>query len=261
MSREFSMDRRAYLATVGTTATVALAGCSSGGGDTETITPGTAPGFQPFEFQDGSELVGFDIDLTTAIFEEMDGYELAEWETFEFGSLIQALTSDRIDFIAAAMTINADRDETIDFSDPYYSANQSIIVRSDGSFSPSELGDLSGRQVGAQSGTTGEGIIQDELIANGELEESNYTSYDNYVLAAEDLENGNIDAIVIDEPVGDTFANQRPVEVAFIYETGEQYGFGMRTDDDDLTSAVNDGLQTVRDDGTYEDLTAEWFGS
>ena len=115
--------------------------------------------------------------------------------------------------------------------------------------------------MGAQSGTTGEETIQDELIANGELEESNYTSYDNYVLAVEDLENGNIDAIVIDEPVGDTFANQRPVKVAFIYETNGQYGFGMRTDDDDLTTAVNEGLQTVRDDGTYEDLTAEWFGS
>jgi polar amino acid transport system substrate-binding protein len=261
MTRKFEMDRRAYLATLGTGAAASLAGCSGlGGGGGQTITPGTAPGFQPFEFRDGGELVGFDIDLTEAVFAETS-YELAEWETFEFDSLIQALTNDRIDFIAAAMTINADRDETIDFSDPYYSANQSVIVRADGDFSPSELGDLSGRPIGAQSGTTGEGVIQSELIETGELEESNYNSYDNYVLAVEDLQNGNIDAVVIDEPVGATFADQRPVEVAFIYETGEQYGFGMRTEDDDLTTAVNEGLAAVREDGTYADLTSEWFGS
>ena len=79
------------------------------------------------------------------------------------------------------------------------------------------------------------------------------------MLAVEDLQNGNIDAVVVDEPVGNTFADQRPVTVAFVYETGEQYGFGLRTDDDDRTQAVNSGLQTVRDNGTYEELRNEWF--
>ncbi|WP_255195448.1 basic amino acid ABC transporter substrate-binding protein [Halorarius litoreus] len=260
MAREYNMDRRAYLATIGAGTAAGLAGCTglTGGGGGNTIRPGTAPGFQPFEFRDGGELVGFDIDLTEAIVAETD-YELGEWQTFEFDSLIQALTTDKIDMIAAAMTITDDRDETIDFSDPYYSANQSVIVREDGDFAPSSLDDLSGHPIGAQSGTTGETVIQSELIEPGKLEESNYNSYDNYVLAVEDLQNGNIDAVVVDEPVGETFADQRPVSVAFVYETGEQYGFGLRTDDDDRTDAVNSGLQAVRDNGTYEELRNKWF--
>jgi polar amino acid transport system substrate-binding protein len=73
--------------------------------------------------------------------------------------------------------------------------------------------------------------------------------------------NGNIDAIVIDQPVAQTFASQRDVDIAFTYETGERYGFGVRTDDDDLQEALNSGLSTVQDDGTYEEIRNEWFSS
>jgi ABC-type amino acid transport substrate-binding protein len=130
-----------------------------------------------------------------------------------------------------------------------------------GSFMPASLDDLSGHPVGAQKGTTGESVIQKQLIEQNKLEESNYNAYDNYTLAVQDLENGNIDAIVLDEPVGNTFADQRAVQVAFVYETGERYGFGIRQGDSDRQQALNEGLQAVRDNGTYEELRNEWFGS
>ncbi|WP_336337010.1 basic amino acid ABC transporter substrate-binding protein [Haloarcula brevis] len=257
------LSRRQYLSTVGGTAvTVSLAGCfgGGGGGDGSTeITAGTAPGFPPFEMKQDGELVGFDVDLLEAVVDETD-YTLAGWEEYEFKSLIPALTNSNIDVVAAGMTINDERDQTIDFTDPYYSSNQAIVVREDGDFSPSSLSDLSGRPVGAQKGTTGESTIQSELIEPGNLEESNYNSYGNYVLAIEDLQNGNIDAVVIDEPVAQTFAAQRPVTIAFTYETGENFGFGVREDDDEFTQALNDGLATVRDGSTYQDLTNKWFG-
>jgi polar amino acid transport system substrate-binding protein len=262
--RRFDTSRRSYLKVVASGAVVGLAGCTTGGGGGgggNTITPGTAPGFPPFELKnEDNELVGFDIDLLTAVVEETD-YTLGEWEELEFASLIPALQNDRIDVIAAAMTINDERDQTIDFSDPYYNADQSILVAAGSDFSPSSLSDLGGRKVGAQQGTTGESVVQSELIEPGDLQESNYNAYGSYVLAVEDLENGNIDAIVIDQPVAQTFAGQRDVEVAFTYETGERYGFGVRTDDDDLQSALNSGLQAVRDSGTYEEIRNEWFSS
>ena len=242
--------------------TVSLAGCFGGGGGdggSMEITAGTAPGFPPFEMKQDGELVGFDVDLLEAVVDETD-YTLAGWEEYEFKSLIPALTNDNIDVVAAGMTINDERDQTIDFTDPYYSSNQAIVVREDGDFSPSALSDLSGRPIGAQKGTTGESTIQSELIEPGNLEESNYNSYGNYVLAIEDLQNGNIDAVVIDEPVAQTFAAQRPVTIAFTYETGENFGFGVREDDDEFTQALNDGLSTVRDGSTYQDLTNKWFG-
>ncbi|WP_224449186.1 basic amino acid ABC transporter substrate-binding protein [Haloprofundus salilacus] len=235
-------------------------GNGNGDGGNMEIVPGTAPGFPPFEFKNESgELVGFDIDLLSAVVEETD-YTLAAWEEFEFDSLIPALQNDRIDVIAAAMTITEDRQETIAFSDPYYNADQAILVSGDGDFSPQSLDDLSGQTVGAQEGTTGAGVVEDELVADGDIQQSNFRTYGNYVLAVQDLENGNVDALVIDQPVAQTFADQRNVEIAFVYETGERYGFGLRQNDDDVVSALNEGLQAVRDSGRYEEIRNEWFG-
>lgn len=256
------MDRRSYLKTVGASSVVGLSGAAGclGGGGGQTLTPGTAPGFPPFEFKnDSGELVGFDIDLLSAVVEETD-YELGEWKEFEFSSLIPALQNDRIDVIAAAMTINDERKQTIAFSDPYYNADQAILVASGGDFSPSALDDLSGHKVGAQEGTTGAGVVQDQLVKKGKLEKSNFSTYGSYVLAVQDLENGNLDAIVIDKPVADTFASQRNVEVAFVHETGERYGFGIRQEAGDVQSALNSGLKTVQENGTYEKIRNEWFG-
>jgi len=260
---ERGLSRRQYLTTVGGTAvTLSVAGCSGDGGsneeDEQTITAGTAPGFPPFEMKEGGELVGFDIDLLEAVVEQTD-YEFEGWEEFEFDSLTPALVNSNIDVIAAGMTINDERDETIDFSDPYYSSDQAIVVRSDGNFSPGSLSDLADRPIGAQKGTTGEGVVQDELIGD-EITQNQYNAYDNYVLAIQDLQNGNVDAVVIDVPVANTFAANRPVEVAFVYETGEKFGFGVREDDDALQTALNEGLSAVREDGTYEELTQKWFG-
>jgi polar amino acid transport system substrate-binding protein len=131
------------------------------------------------------------------------------------------------------------------------------MVRSDGEFSPEGESDLEGRVVGAQSGTTGAGEAE-RLIEEGVISGDDYRQYDNYTLAVEDLENGNVDAIIIDVPVANNFADSRDVEVAFVIETGEEYGLGMRQEDDRL-SDINDALAEIRDDGTYEELVAEYF--
>jgi polar amino acid transport system substrate-binding protein len=306
MPSKRTIDRRSYLAAVGSGAVAALAGClgepsdsteTDAGGDTDTgdgmtngspsgddtetgteegteggetteestpgeeqaIVAGTAPGFPPFEIKEGGELTGFDIELFEAVVAEAPGYSFDRWSEFQFDSLIPALTNGEIDAIAAAMTITEERQETIAFTDQYWEADQSILVQAGGDFQPSEIGDLAGQTVGAQTGTTGEGVIRSELIEPGDLSESNYNGYGNYVLAVTDLENGNIDAVVLDAPVAQTFAAERDVEVAFTYETGEVYGFGIRQDASDLQSALNEGLATVRENGTYDELQAEWF--
>ncbi|MFC3477082.1 basic amino acid ABC transporter substrate-binding protein [Halobacterium litoreum] len=257
------ISRRTYLKSVGGTGVaLSVAGCSSilGGGSAGTIVPGTASGFPPFEFvNEQGELVGFDVDLLTAVVDETD-YELGEWSDLNFDTLITALQNDQIDTIAAAMTITEGRDETIDFTDPYYDANQAVLVRENSDFRPSGTGDLADRPIGAQSGTTGESEMQ-ALVEEGVVSESQTTAYENYVLAVQDLVNGNVDAVIVDTPVAETFVADRPVVSAFTIETGEQYGFGVRTNDDDRQQALNEGLQAVMDDGTYEELTRKWFAS
>ena len=260
---ETDVSRRTYLKLTGGASAVGLTGvtgCLGDGGDSNTITPGTAPGFPPFEMQEDGELIGFDIDLLEAVVEETD-YELGEWATFEFDSLIPALTqNEEIDVIAAAMTITEDRQETIAFSDPYWESDQAILVREGGDFQPSSWEDFEGVSVGAQSGTTGADQVQSNLVDPGLVSEDDYRTYGSYVLAVEDLENENIDAVVIDNPVAETFAANRNVTIAFIEETGEEFGFGLRQGESELQSALNDGLATVRDGGTYEEITNTWFG-
>lgn len=252
-----STTRRAYLAAAGSASAFALAGCSGGG--SETIVPGTAPGFAPFEFKDEetNELVGFDIALVREVLDRTD-YEQGDWVEIEFDQLQQSLLNGDIDLIAAALSITEERQESVAFTDPYYEANQAVVVRSEGDFSPASIEDLENRRVGAQGGTTGEDEIESGLIEPGLIEEGQYRSYDNYNLAIQDLVNGNIDAVVVDRPTAFTFANDRPVEVAFTIETGEVYGMAMRPDDDRL-SDINSALQEVREDGTYDDLIDEWI--
>ncbi|NIC00165.1 transporter substrate-binding domain-containing protein [Halobacterium sp. R2-5] len=256
------LNRRTFLKSVGGTGVaLSVAGCSQltggGGDDSNTLTPGTASGFPPFEYvNEDNELVGFDVDLLSAVVEETD-YELGEWEDLEFTQLTTALQNDNIDVIAAAMTINDERDQNIDFTDPYYDANQAVLVREGGDFQPESTDDLADRPVGAQSGTTGKAQM-DALVDDGTISSSQATTYENYVLAVEDLTNGNIDAVIVDTPVANTFVEDRDVVYAFTIETSEQYGFGVREGASDLQSALNDGISAVRDSGTYQDLVEEY---
>jgi polar amino acid transport system substrate-binding protein len=256
------LNRRTFMKSVGGTGVaLSVAGCSAltgGGGGSNVIVPGTASGFRPFEFvNEQNELVGFDIDLLSAVVEQTD-YELQEWKDLEFKTLITALQNDQIDTIAAGMTINDERDENIDFTDPYYDANQAVVVREGSDFRPEAPEDLADHPVGAQSGTTGEGQI-DQFIEQGILESAEKSTYGDYVLAVEDLVNGNIDAVIVDTPVAQTFVEDRSVVISFTIQTGEQYGFGVRTGDTDRQEALNSGLEAVMEDGTYDDLTRKWF--
>jgi len=256
MTNNGTINRRTYLKTVGAAAgTAVIAGCL-GGDDENVINPGTAPGFEPFEFTEDGELVGFDIDLTEEAIERA-GYEVGNWTEVEFDSLIPSLTEGNIDLIAAAMTITDDRAEQIAFSDAYYESDQSVLVRDDGEFEPESTDDLEGLRVGAQAGTTGRDEVN-ELIDEGIVDEDDYRQYDNYTLAVDDLESGNVDALVIDIPVGQSFADSREVIVAFEIETGEEFGLGMRQDDDRIAD-INEALAEMQEDGTYDDLVAEWF--
>ena len=259
-----NMNRRTYLQTVGGTGVaLTLAGCtglSGDGSDGGTITPGTASGFRPFEYvSEGGELTGFDVDLLTEVVDRT-AYELGEWEDLEFGQLITSLDNGNIDLIAAAMTITDERDQTIDFSDPYYDANQAVVVRENSDFRPESTDDLADRPVGAQTGTTGEGQV-DSLVEDGIIASGQKSTYENYVLAVQDLVNGNVDAVIVDTPVAETFVANRAVVTAFTIETGEQYGFGVPEGDEALQTALNEGLAEVQDDGTFADLTEQYFAS
>lgn len=242
---------------------VPIAGCM--GSETKDnqdkkLVAGTAPGFPPFEMKKDGELVGLDIDLMEAVIEETS-YSLDGWEEYEFKSLIPALVEGKIDVIGAALTITEEREEKIDFTNPYFNGDQAVLVSDSGSFDPASLNDLIGYQVSAQRGTTGEQLIKDELINPGNLSESNYSAYDSFILAVKDLERGTIDAVIVDSPVAQTFTGQYDVEVAYVHETGGDWAFAVPNNDDELLSEINEGIAKVEQNGTFGEIKQKWFAS
>ncbi|MEX0953015.1 MAG: basic amino acid ABC transporter substrate-binding protein [Nitriliruptoraceae bacterium] len=222
-----------------------------------TLTVCTDVPYPPFEFEDPDSPIGyrgFDIDLIAAIAEE-NGLEVeiiaTGFEGLESGTTMAAGTCD---LAASAMTITDARAERLDFSDAYYSADQSLLVL-EGS-EVAGIDDLvEGLTVGVQSGTTGEQYAEENVPG------ATVTAFENPGDLFTALQAGQLDAVLQDLPVNEEYAaNTGDVQVIAEFVTDENYGFAMTRDrEDGLVDAVNTGLQAVRDSGLYDELFAEYF--
>jgi polar amino acid transport system substrate-binding protein len=212
--------------------------------------------FKPFEWVEGGDEMGFDVDLSEEIASRL-GLEV-EWVTHDFDTVFTALQADQFDMVAAASTITEERDDIVDFSDPYYFARQSLIVNTQETpdlVSTADLGE--GDVVGVQKGTTGQMWAEDNLVAQG----VQLKSFTNITPAFQDLEAGNIIGIVSDEPqavevAGSTYPSLAVVEGI---ETNENYGFALSESNPDLTVAVNEVLAEIIADGTYAEFFTTYF--
>ncbi|WP_226580708.1 glutamine ABC transporter substrate-binding protein [Halobacillus litoralis] len=221
----------------------------------ETYTVATDNNFVPFEFMDeeSGEMQGFDIDLIKAIADEA-GFNV-EIESMKFDGVVAGMQSGRYDIGIAGMTITEERKETIDFSDPYYDAGLMLAVNADNEEIQSEE-DLAGKKVGTRSGTTSETYIT-ENHPDAEL-----ITFPGIVEAYMDLESGRLDAVMYDVPnVQYYVANDSGAKLKTAGDIlqGEQYGIAFPKDSE-LVGDVNEALQTLIDNGTYDDIYEEWFG-
>ena len=219
------------------------------------LTVGSCLDYPPFESIKNGDETGFDVDLSEAIAEEL-GLE-AEWVRADFDTIFSSVAAQKFDMVAAASTITPERQETVDFSDPYYASLQALTVNTNedsGIASAADIGD--GHTIGVQKGTTGADYASENFESAG-AEIKTFTAAPD---AFTDLEAGNVDAIVNDEPSSAEEIKTRPgLEIVESIDTGENYGFAFSKENPDLTLAVNDALQAVIDDGTYEEIYAEYF--
>ncbi len=224
-------------------------------GDTSnTIIVGTNSGFRPFEYKEGGEVIGFDIDLIKEIGKKI-GKEI-KVNDMEFDSLIEAVSTGKIHVIASGMTITDERKEKVDFSVPYYLANQSVLIKNDSSiviFSEADINNSS-YKIGVQNDTTGAFWVDDNA-PNATIKK-----YGKYVECIQDLENGNIDMIVLDKPTAEAYAQNRPVTVAYTIETNEQYGFAVKKGSD-LLVKINAALTEIMVSDKWKELNDKYFGA
>lgn len=233
----------------------AFVGCGGQSGQTaKVLKVGTEPTFAPFEFQDEKtkEYTGFDIDLMKAIGKQM-GYEV-QIVNIGFDGLIPALESGQIDVIASAMSITDERSKKINFSKPYYKSGLSAVVKADNN-SIKGFGDLEGKRIAVQIGTTG--AEEARKIKNANVREFN-TAPDAFL----ELKNGGVDAVVNDAPVNDYYmAKSGAKEAKPVGEVinAENYGYAVAKKNTELAGKVNKALDDLKANGEYEKIYMKWF--
>lgn len=214
-----------------------------------TLIVGSDIPFPPFEQGDPPDYEGFDIDLINAVADEL-GLE-TQIEDAPFDLLLQG-GGGQFDLAIAATTIKPARENRVDFSDPYFLAEQALLVRSDGDVQ--SAADLSGKIVGAQDGTTGETYANDNTDAE---EVRPFPEIDDAYNA---LEVGQVDAVVNDLPSAQDAADKKEgLEVVETFPTDELYGIILPEESDALREAVNEALVTLKEDGTLDEIYQEWF--
>jgi polar amino acid transport system substrate-binding protein len=207
--------------------------------------------FPPFEKGHPPNITGYDIDVINAVADEL-GLEVVQQET-SFDTIFRDVAQGKFDVAVAASTITPEREQTVDFSDPYYLADQSLLVRADETEIKSQ-DDLGGKVVGAQDGTTG------ETYANDETDAAEVRGYPGGTDAINALRAGQIDAVIVDSPVAeDAVETESGLKIAEKIVTRELYGFSFAPDNDALREAVNDALATIKENGTLTDLYKQYF--
>lgn len=241
-------------ATGGETATE-TAGPSFGTIEDGVLTVGSDIPFAPFEFREGGELTGFDVELVEEIAARLE--LTTDWRDTAFDTIFTQLAAGRYDVVASATTITPEREEQVNFTIPYYKAQQSLTINTEETPEIQSTADLGeGHTVAVQTGTTGEAWAQENLAPNGVEVRSFPEAPDTYTA----LEAGNVTGVIFDEPASAAEAANRPsLQVVEAIDTDEDYGFGVDPQNEDLLDAINDALQAMIDDGTYQQIYDKYF--
>lgn len=223
-------------------------------GDTLTVCSDTP--YEPFEFKDDAgEDTGYDMDLLRAIAEDAD-LDLTVID-LPFDGILGSLEAGDCDVVASAVTITEERAQQVDFSEPYFDADQSLLVPSDRAEEVQSLADLAGASIGVQSGTTGEAYANENNPGGAEIKA--FEDSDGLFAA---IAAGDIDAILQDLPVNAYRATQDDsVVVVETYPTGEQYGFAIKKGNTDVLAFIDAGLATLHDDGRFDEIYGTYFAT
>jgi polar amino acid transport system substrate-binding protein len=211
--------------------------------------------YEPFQYNEGGEVVGFDVEMMDLVAEEL-GLEQKIFDTpFEGIETGQAMATGKCDIAAAGMTITDERAEVMDFSDPYFEATQALLVKKGADIN--SLEDLAGKSLAVQVGTTGQKYAVDNAPDSVELRD-----FEDLALLTQAVKNGQVDAGINDNTVLYDYVEDNPdTEVATEFDTGEQYGFAVEKDgNEELLNTVNEVLATAKEDGTYDEIYKKYFG-
>lgn len=210
--------------------------------------------YEPFEFQKSGKDVGYDMDILRAI--GTDNKLDLEVKDVPFDGILGSLAAGDCDVVGSAVTITDERAKQVDFSDPYFDADQSLLVKAADKTKYAKLEDLAGQTIGVQSSTTGETYAKEHKPQGATIK-----SFDDATGLFGAIASGQIAAILQDFPVNAYRATQDDsVVVTETFPTGEQYGFAVKKGNKGVLTMVNDGLSSLKDSGKFDEIYATYFG-
>jgi len=238
--------------------TLCFASC--GDKDDNTLVVYTEAGFAPYEFMYNNEIIGVDIAIMKAVAEEL-GKEVV-FKDVDFNTICTSVQNGKADVGAAGITIRADRAEQVDFSIPYSSTEQFVIVPVDND-TINTLEDLKGKNIGIQNGTTSDMLIAD-LIADGTLDGAEIIPYSSPAVAAASM--NKQDAVVTDKLTAQLIvANDSNLKAfALVKADGtpaaevEEYGIAVQKGNKELLDTINKVLGELMADGTIDKWVEEY---
>lgn len=225
-----------------------LGGCS---GDSKKLVMATEAGFRPYEYYEGTDIVGVDVDIAREIAKEM-GRELVI-ENMEFSAITSAVDSGKADFGAAGMSVTPERLEEVDFTIEYATSKQVILTLNSSTIV--EAKDLIGKNVGVQLGT-----VADMALTDPDAEEYqgiNVKQYNKYMEAVNELTAGRLDAIVLDVlPAQELLSMDENLVVREKELFTDVYAFCVKKGNTEMLDAINKVMQRLIDEGKIEEYTA-----
>ncbi|ODR86059.1 basic amino acid ABC transporter substrate-binding protein [Shewanella xiamenensis] len=240
------MKKSMLLGGLALSATLLLAGC---GKSNDVLVVGTNAAFPPFEYvggQSGDEIKGFDIELAKQI--AKDAGKTLKVENMKFDSLIVALNSGKIDFIASGMTITPERQASVNFSEPYYEATQVLLVNKDNDIIHT-LDDIKDKHFAVQLGSTADMMSKKYT--------QNVTAFNTGFEAIMELKNGKVDLVLFDsEPAANYLAKNPDLKLIKLDFPAEFYGFAVSKQQPELLTSINNTLKNLKESGQYQTLVS-----
>ena len=215
------------------------------------LTMSTNAAFPPYEMTaDDGSFEGIDIDVAAAIADKL-GLEL-QVDDMDFDAALLAAQNGKSDMVMAGVTVTDERQKVMDFSDTYAEGIQSIIVPEGSDIA--SVDDLAGKTIGTQRGTTG------YIYCTDDFGEDSVVAYDNGLTAVQALNNGQVDAVVIDNaPAKEFVAANNGLKILDTAYAQEDYAIGVAKGNTALLDAINGALEELQADGTLQSIVDKYI--
>ncbi|MBE5775942.1 MAG: amino acid ABC transporter substrate-binding protein [Clostridiales bacterium] len=225
--------------------------------DKGTFIVGLDPAFPPMGFDEDGVIKGYDIDLAREVCARL-GVELV-CQPIDWLSKEMELDYKNIDCIWNGLSINPERQESMNLSIPYLANNQVFVVLNESPINT--FADLSGKTVGLQGASSAEDALNEAADLLATLAE--VVPVDDYAIALMDLNIGGVDAVLMDQVVAEYYITAKQADYRILEESlvPEEYAIGFRKADEALCSKVEEILMEMVQDGKMEEITTAWFGS